>query len=71
MNLKRGQELETHDRSTMDTDAEKEKHLREWAQRYFKAGCYLGDLARSKDELTGDELFHLEMAYEGFLVGSN
>lgn len=46
-----------------------EKSLREWAVKYFKEGCYLGDLARSEDELGEDERFHLEMAHEGFLVG--
>lgn len=41
----------------------------ETLQTLFKAGCLIGDLARSTEELSEDEQNMLLCAYEGYLVG--
>jgi Fe-S-cluster containining protein len=42
----------------------------DWANRVFQEDCYLGQVARTPYELlTEDELFILQCAYDGYLVG--
>lgn len=52
-----------------DMDDLEVKKLLIWAQKTFRPGCYLGDLCRqAQADLSEDEVFHLEMAHEGFLA---
>jgi hypothetical protein len=44
----------------------------DWAIEIWPEGCYLGDVARQHySEVTEEELFNLQCAYEGFLAGLN
>jgi hypothetical protein len=43
--------------------------LAEWGKTYFYKGSYLGDIARQELwDFSEDEIFALEMAYEGFVA---
>ena len=52
-----------------NTSPENIRRLCDWARCWFEPGCYLGDICRQETwDFSDNEVFALEMAYEGFSV---